>query len=78
MVQSSVLGSIWVAGNRLPPETIDRYSTIAQPPEVPEEVRPRIWAASELDQATLPWVGMQRPTADELALIERATATFEN
>jgi pectate lyase len=69
VVSDSVLGKLWVAGNILPAENMDHYSTIAQPNPVPTNARVTTYRAIELKDRVVPDVGMKFRSAEEQALL---------
>jgi hypothetical protein len=74
LVTNSRMGRLWVAGNILPSENRDHYSTISEPLPVPAAARVTTWPASELRQRMLPFVGVRYRSAEEQGLIDELTA----
>ncbi len=74
LVTTSLLGQLWVSGNRLPSENLDQYSTIAVPLPVPAQAQITTSAATALGSDLLPFVGTQHRTAEETAIIEELAA----
>ena len=70
------MGELWVADNLLPPESLDHYSTLSGPLEVPAGSRVTTFAANELDDRVLPYVGMVHRDAEEEALIADLAAAL--
>jgi len=63
------MGHLYVAGNTLPPENRDQYSTIPQPLAIPEWARVTTCPAEELPDRLLPEVGMKYRSEAEKKLI---------
>jgi pectate lyase len=76
LVTSSRMGRLWVAGNLLPRENRDHYSTVSEPLEIPTTARVTTWPATELRQRMLPFVGVRFRTAEEQALIDEVAAAI--
>lgn len=76
VVTGTSLGSLWVAGNRFPSGTVDQFSTVDGPLEVPADAQVQVWPAEELVDATLPWVGVRDRTSTDRAKLDRAIASF--
>ncbi|MEM6990793.1 MAG: MopE-related protein [Myxococcota bacterium] len=76
VVAAPGLGALWVADNRLPPETVDRFSTVDAPLDVPDAAAVPRWPAEELALATLPWAGAHHTTPAEQAHKDTAAASF--
>jgi hypothetical protein len=73
---ASMLGELWVSGNKLPPDTRDSFSTVRAPIEVPERAQVTTWPASELKERVLREVGMKHRDADEKALLAELEAAM--
>ncbi len=76
VVSAPGMGAIWVADNRLPPQAVDRFSTVDAPLTVPEPAAVPRWPATELVEATLRWAGTHHGTASEDSRKDTAAATF--
>ncbi len=76
VVPSAALGSLWLADNRVPSETVDQYSTVTEPNPVPDEARMQRFAVETLAEATLAWVGTRDRTDDEQARLDAVAARF--
>jgi hypothetical protein len=75
VVSGTRLGDLFVSGNRLPPENLEHFSTVAGPNPVPEDARVRLRVAEDLATCVLPYAGTAHRTADEeqiLSLVEAA------
>ena len=59
--KDSAMGQLYVAGNILPPENRDQYSTIEAPLSVPDWAAVRTDEAASLPQTLLPTVGHEVP-----------------
>ncbi|MCK4276477.1 MAG: hypothetical protein KAX78_08185, partial [Phycisphaerae bacterium] len=71
----SDMGELWVAGNILPPENQDQYSTIFAPLPIPAWAQVPTTEATELYQF-VPQVGMQYKDTRELGVINRVMAAI--
>ena len=76
VVASSALGSVWIADNELPSETIDKFSTVAQANEVPAEAVVQTFEAAMLSEATLAAVGAHHRTSAEQTRIDGVAGRF--
>jgi hypothetical protein len=74
LITNSRMGRLWVAGNILPSENRDHYSTVSEPLAIPAAASVTTWPASELRQRMLPFVGVGLRTAEEQALIDEVAA----
>jgi pectate lyase len=70
VVTTSCMGQLWVAGNDLPSQNRDHYSTISSPNPIPAQFQVTTWPADELDTRVLPSVGMQFRSAEEQAILD--------
>jgi pectate lyase len=70
VVTTSCMGQLWVAGNVLPSQNRDHYSTIAAPNPVPAPYQVTTWPAVDLGTQVLPTVGMQFRSAEEQAILD--------
>ncbi len=66
----SDMDSIFVAGNILPKENMDHYSTIEGPLPISEFARVTTWPAENLADSLLQSVGTHYPLADELEIFK--------
>jgi len=66
----SHMGELWVAGNILPPENRDQFSTVEQPLETPAWAKVEVLDADELYRL-VPRVGMRYKDARELNVLGR-------
>lgn len=74
VLTNTAMGKLYVAGNHLPPENQDHYSTIASPLPVPASAQVTTWPADQLKFRVLPAVGMMYRLADEQAIIDELSA----
>ena len=65
----TLLGEMWVAGNILPSQNCDQWSSVTSERSVPSAAAVTTLAASALTASVLPDVGTQYRTADEDALM---------
>lgn len=70
------LGALWVAGNQLPQQAVDRFSTVQAPLEVPDDARVQQWPADELAEATLAWAGVRDRTPEDQTRLDTVAATL--
>ena len=77
LITSSRLGRLYVAGNVLPAENRDQYSTIAQPLAIPPHARVTTWPAEELGARVVPHVGMKYRDATEQAILDEIAAGMD-
>jgi hypothetical protein len=68
------MGKLYVAGNVLPPENLDHYSTIAFALPVPTIAQVTTWSANELKSRMLPSVGTRYRTSTEQAILNELAA----
>jgi hypothetical protein len=75
-VISSAMGALYVAGNELPADNQDHYSTVDQPLTIPPEAQVTTLPAAELESAMLPYVGMRYQDAEEQAILDEIAAAM--
>ena len=76
VVTTSKMGRLWVAGNILPPQNRDQYSTVSGPLAVPAAAKVTTWPASELTTRVLPTVGTVFRTSAEQTLLNEVAAAY--
>lgn len=76
VVTSAALGSLWIADNELPSETIDKFSTTAQALPVPAAAVVQRFDAATLAEATLAVAGAHHRTAVEQSRIDGVASRF--
>ncbi len=74
VVTTSQMGDLYVAGNILPDENEDQYSTVGVPIPVPAYAQVTTAAAADLALEVLPSVGMQYRDAEEQAILDEIAA----
>ena len=74
VVSTSQMGKLYVAGNVLPAENLDQYSTIAQPLPLPSSALVTTWSPFELGSRMVPTVGTGYRTATEQAILNELVA----
>jgi len=77
VLKDSHMGKLYVAGNILPPENRDQYSTLAEPLEVPDWAHVTTWPAEQLGSKVLPDVGMKYRNEREQRLIDEVAEALE-
>lgn len=68
---TSKMGRLWVAGNILPKENRDQYSTVTRPEKVPEWAAVKTGKADRLAGLILPKVGMKYRSQRDARIIEQ-------
>ncbi len=71
------MGDLYVAGNILPPENRDQYSTIPEPLEIPEWARVTTHPAPQLGEKVLPLTGMKYRNERENQLIDEVSQALK-
>jgi pectate lyase len=74
LVTGTRMGNLWVAGNLLPSQNRDHYSTISSPNPVPESARVTTWTVEQLKTRMIPHVGMMHRDSEEEALLAEIAA----
>lgn len=74
----SDMGGIYVAGNILPDENMDHYSTITAPLEIPEYAAVTTYSALSLADSVVPFVGTHYPLEDEEEIFEAITDSLSS
>lgn len=74
VLTNTLMGQLYVAGNQLPPQNMDQYSTIAAPLAVPSSAQVTTWSADQLKANVLPQVGWKFRTADEQAVLDELSS----
>jgi pectate lyase len=77
VMTNSLMGNLWVSGNRLPAENMDQYSTIPKPNPVPTNAHVTTHHVLELRDRVVPNVGMKYRTEEEQALLYEIAAAME-
>ena len=70
VVTTSNMGELYVAGNILPPQNRDHYSTRSVPIPIPASARVTTYTTSDLKTRVVPSVGVQHRDAEEQALLD--------
>jgi hypothetical protein len=74
VVTTSLMGDLYVAGNILPVENEDHYSTLSNPLVVPEYAQVTTHPAANLAAEVLPSVGMVYRDGEEQAILDEIAA----
>ena len=70
----SQMGKLWVAGNKLPAENRDQYSTIPEPLPIPDWAKITTCPTEDVPDAVLPDVGMKYRNDRENELIDEVAS----
>ena len=76
VVAGTNLGDLWVAGNRLPPENLDHFSTIDAPPALPPDARVTTLPAAALADCVPAHAGVSRRVPPEQTLLDEIAAAM--
>jgi len=75
--KDSDMDSLYVKGNILPAENMDKYSTISAPIPIPEYARVTTYAVTALADSVVPFVGTHYPLADELEIFQAVADSLQ-